>query len=117
MERPTMLLVDDAEAQLKALTMIFEDKGFEVDPANGASIAYDLLASQPHRHDILVTDRGIGDVDCYELLSLANELGKFAIVFTADDNTPPSYNGAPVVIKPSWRQVLEVYKTRNDSDT
>jgi len=110
--RRRVLIVDDDEAACRALTLLFERAGYEVQPARSASAAKDILARD--RIDCAVIDYRIPDLRGDVLFAFAvAEQPQLATrtVFVAGDLTDRARaaiaeTGRPVVLKPFDTDVL-----------
>lgn len=114
MEYPqTLLFVEDYTSGLLAGKLYFEDNGFAVIDCETEPMALHELDTNGEHIDAVVTDRELGEKDCYTIVEAAHDLGIFAVVFTAIDATPRPYHSAPVVIKPNFEEVLAVLNSKN----
>jgi DNA-binding response OmpR family regulator len=61
-----ILVVDDEPLILHLVTLVLNDAGYEVDPAEDGAVAWDML--QLNRYDLLITDNEMPNVSGIELL-------------------------------------------------
>ena len=61
-----ILVVDDKPLILHLFTLVLNDAGYEVDPAEDGAVAWDML--QLNRYDLLITDNEMPNVSGIELL-------------------------------------------------
>ncbi|GJE74759.1 response regulator [Methylorubrum suomiense] len=104
-DKRTVLVVEDEEMLLSAVSMEFEDAGYDVLCAGTAEQAYDLLRARP-RVDLLFTDiRLPGQLDGWDLAERARALQPDlpVIYVTGYSNEQPRQVAESVLVMKPYR--------------
>lgn len=116
--RPTVLIVDDAEAVCLTLSMMLEKHGFQTQTAKNIAETFRFVADK--RFDLIIVDRNLGNESGLELaeqLLQKNPRQRIVIIsgsvtLKEEMESHPMLKGLPVLLKPFTRkELLECLRT------
>ena len=66
-----ILVIDDDQAHREGMVLLLEDEGYQVDEADGAEPAMELI--NQHQYNLIITDYKMQNIDGMELLKMIND--------------------------------------------
>lgn len=71
MQKARILVIDDDQAHREGMALLLEDEDYQVDQADGAEAAMELIGK--HSYDLIITDYKMQNIDGMELLKMIND--------------------------------------------
>ena len=71
MDTVRILVIDDDQAHREGMVLLLEDEGYQVDEADGAEQAMELI--NQHQYNLIITDYKMHNIDGMELLKMIND--------------------------------------------
>ncbi|MBN1407738.1 MAG: sigma-54-dependent Fis family transcriptional regulator [Calditrichaceae bacterium] len=71
MDAVRILVIDDDQAHREGMVLLLEDEGYQVDEADGAEAAMELI--NQHQYNLIITDYKMQNIDGMELLKMIND--------------------------------------------
>lgn len=71
MQKARILVIDDDQAHREGMALLLEDEDYQVDQADGAEAAMELIGK--HSYDLIITDYKMQNIDGMELLKVIND--------------------------------------------